>query len=55
MESKELINEPVDTVPGNRDADQPEKKKFVPPVISVPVDVLEATTFFQGVATGNVI
>lgn len=24
-----------------------DRKKFVPPEISVPVDVLEATTFFQ--------
>ena len=30
-------------------AEQPKanRKKFVPPEISVPVDVLEATTFFQ--------
>lgn len=27
--------------------DEPAKKKFVVPEISVPVDVLEATTFFQ--------
>ena len=27
--------------------DKPAKKKFVTPEISVPVDVLEATTFFQ--------
>ena len=26
---------------------KPNRKKFVPPEISVPVDVLEATTFFQ--------
>jgi hypothetical protein len=26
----------------------PEKKPFVEPVVSVPVDVLEATAFFQG-------
>lgn len=25
----------------------PEKKQFVEPAVSVPVDVLEATTFFQ--------
>lgn len=25
----------------------PDKKPFVEPVVSVPVDVLEATTFFQ--------
>lgn len=28
------------------------KKPFVPPTISVPVDVLEATTFFQSVESG---
>lgn len=30
-----------------------EKKKFVEPQISVPVDVLEATTFFQVAASGG--
>ena len=37
------------------DASEPQnqtKKKFVKPEISVPVDVLEATTFFQQVASG---
>jgi hypothetical protein len=29
-----------------------EKKPFVDPKISVPVDVLEATTFFQSVESG---
>lgn len=29
------------------DVTKPAKKKFVVPEISVPVDVLEATTFFQ--------
>ncbi|HEU4887220.1 MAG TPA: hypothetical protein VFV49_04990 [Thermoanaerobaculia bacterium] len=29
-----------------------EKKPFVAPRISVPVDVLEATTFFQSVESG---
>jgi hypothetical protein len=28
------------------------KKAFVEPAISVPVDVLEATTFFQGATSG---
>jgi len=28
------------------------KKKFVEPAISVPVDVLEATTFFQASTSG---
>ncbi len=31
-----------------------EKKTFVEPVISVPVDVLEATAFFQGPTAENV-
>jgi hypothetical protein len=30
-----------------------EKKPFVAPRISVPVDVLEATTFFQSVESGT--
>jgi hypothetical protein len=36
-------------------ADQPTaaKKTFVEPVISQPVDVLEATTFFQTVDSGG--
>jgi len=37
-------SEPLESVlsqPGS------EKKQFVEPVVSVPVDVLEATTFFQ--------
>jgi hypothetical protein len=29
------------------------KKPFVVPTISVPVDVLEATTFFQAVESGS--
>jgi len=29
-----------------------EKKQFVEPAISVPVDVLEATTFFQDAGSG---
>ena len=29
------------------------KKPFVEPVVSSPIDVLEATTFFQAVATGE--
>ena len=31
----------------------PAKKKFVTPEIAVPVDVLEATTFFQVAASGG--
>jgi hypothetical protein len=33
--------------PGGIDEPKTAKKKFVVPEISVPVDVLEATTFFQ--------
>jgi hypothetical protein len=33
-------------------ADEPARKKFVVPEISVPVDVLEATTFFQLTESG---
>ena len=31
---------------------EPGKKAFVEPEISVPVDVLEATTFFQAITSG---
>ena len=54
MESTELTNESVENSPESADAAKPAKKKFVPPVISVPVDVLEATTFFQAVDSGRV-
>ena len=30
-----------------------DRKKFVPPEISLPVDVLEATTFFQVTDSGS--
>lgn len=45
----------VDIEIQNTDAAAPEtteKKPFVAPKISVPVDVLEATTFFQSVESG---
>jgi hypothetical protein len=35
------------------DAVKSAKKKFIVPEISVPVDVLEATTFFQLTDSGN--
>ncbi len=38
-------SEPVEESTSNR-------KKFVPPEISLPVDVLEATTFFQVTDSG---
>ena len=46
----EIINEELTGGPGGRvvAAEVSESKKaFVEPTISVPVDVLEATTFFQ--------
>ena len=32
--------------------EKPAKRKFVTPEISVPVDVLDATTFFQAATSG---
>jgi hypothetical protein len=37
----------ADVQPDRTEASTRAKKKFVTPEISVPVDVLEATTFFQ--------
>ena len=54
MESTELTIESVEASSESTDAAKSEKKKFVPPVISLPVDVLEATTFFQSVDSGTV-
>lgn len=54
METTELTTESVEKASDNAEAVTPSKKKFVPPVISVPVDVLEATTFFQAVDSGVV-
>ena len=34
------------------EAAKPEKKSFITPEISAPVDVLEATTFFQTATSG---
>jgi hypothetical protein len=45
LNREEAVNSP-ESQSGSSDADKP-KKKFVTPEISVPVDVLEATTFFQ--------
>ncbi len=46
----EIINEEIVTgVSGERSEI---KKAFVEPTISVPVDVLEATTFFQAASSG---
>ena len=42
--------EPDKTSPPNK---QEKKKPFVPPTISEPVNVLQATTFFQGDSLGG--
>jgi hypothetical protein len=42
----------ADVQPDRTETSTPAKKKFVTPEISVPVDVLEATTFFQVAASG---
>ena len=51
VDKADLTNETVSTAESPCDlADdvvKPAKKKFVKPEVSVPVDVLEATTFFQ--------
>lgn len=44
--------EKTDTV-AQQEPGRAEKKPFVEPKISVPVDVLEATTFFQAVESGQ--
>jgi hypothetical protein len=38
---------------GNAVSGENSKKEFVEPAISVPVDVLEATTFFQASTSGT--
>jgi len=45
------VNEQLEQLERNESAlaqPTPEKRPFVEPMISVPVDVLEATAFFQG-------
>jgi hypothetical protein len=46
----EIINEEIAGGPGAECSEL--KKAFVEPTISVPVDVLEATTFFQAASSG---
>ena len=54
MNKSDLIGETAATGPEKESGgtDEPAKKKFVVPEISVPVDVLEATTFFQLTESG---
>ena len=52
----EIINEELSGVHSGTGATgeiTESKKVFVEPTISVPVDVLEATTFFQGGTSGG--
>jgi hypothetical protein len=55
VENTDLITEACATVsenpPNLKDAPKT-KKKFVTPEITVPVNVLEATTYFQAVDSG---
>ena len=48
----EIINEEVAGGNGANEECSEIKKAFVEPTISVPVDVLEATTFFQAATSG---
>ena len=49
----EIINEEIAGLHNGNSGDCSEiKKAFVEPTISVPVDVLEATTFFQAATSG---
>ena len=43
----------ADVKPGETENSTPAKKPFIAPEISVPVDVLEATTFFQVGTSGG--
>jgi hypothetical protein len=49
---KEIINEEITGGSGVSGERSEIKKAFVEPTISVPVDVLEATTFFQAASSG---
>lgn len=57
MDGSDLIVETANTAdaqPDRTETSTPAKKKFVTPEISVPVDVLEATTFFQVATSGGI-
>lgn len=56
MDGSDLIVETASTADEQSDRTETptqQKKKFVSPEISVPVDVLEATTFFQLTDSGT--
>jgi hypothetical protein len=48
----EIINEEIAGLRNEVSGGTEIKKAFVEPTISVPVDVLEATTFFQAATSG---
>lgn len=48
----EMINEELSALNNQNTVTGEGKKAFVEPTISVPVDVLEATTFFQAASSG---
>ena len=54
MKQNEILNEErAGAQSGSTSGEMKEgKKTFVEPAISVPVDVLEATTFFQAASSG---
>lgn len=54
MKQSETLSEERPVQDGNTAGEIKEgkKKPFIEPVISVPVDVLEATTFFQTATSG---
>lgn len=47
------FNQPAEQAERSEEAQpqQPARKEFVEPVVSVPIDVLETTSFFQTVTT----
>ena len=54
MEKAESTTEKIASADSQTEAAEAKpKKKFVVPEVSVPVDVLEATTFFQVAASGQ--
>jgi hypothetical protein len=51
--TREVVITTSESQSDHTDAVKSAKKKFVNPEISAPVDVLEATTFFQGTTSGG--
>jgi hypothetical protein len=49
----ETSNEEIANLHSGSKEGSESKKEFVEPAISVPVDVLEATTFFQATTSGK--